>query len=169
MRYGFVKVAAATPKIRVADPAYNAQRILARMREAQAAGAEVIVFPELCVSGYTCGDLFGQEVLLRASLEALKTIAAGTSGGGMLAFVGVPYRMGGVLYNCAAALCGGKVLALIPKRHLPNYAEFYEKRNFGAYTGENRTVFVRGRGPVREQNHFPFGRRSRFYRSRGIV
>ena len=144
MRYGFVKVAAATPKIRVADPAYNAQRILARMREAQAAGAEVIVFPELCVSGYTCGDLFGQEVLLRASLEALKTIAAGTAGGGMLAFVGVPYRMGGVLYNCAAALCGGKVLALIPKRHLPNYAEFYEKRNFGAYTGENRTVVLFG-------------------------
>lgn len=144
MRYGFVKVAAATPKIRVADPAYNAQEILARIREAQSAGAEVIVFPELCISGYTCGDLFGQEVLLRASLEALKTIAAGTAESGMLAFVGVPYRMDGVLYNCAAALCGGKVLALIPKRHLPNYAEFYEKRNFGAYTGENRTVTVFG-------------------------
>ena len=155
MKYGFVKVAAATPKIRVADVHYNGENIIQLIGRAEKAGAELLVFPELCVCGYTCGDLFGQNVLLDGALAALKEIAAATKGKSMLVFVGVPVRLGGVLYNCAAALCGGKVLAFIPKRHLPNYAEFYEKRNFQPYVGENTRVEWEG-------EQVPFGHKILF-------
>lgn len=144
MKYGFVKVAAATPQIRVADVRQNCKNICRMLADADKAGAEVVVFPELCVCGYTCGDLFGQGVLLRACLTALRKIAECTEEKHLLAFVGVPFEMNGVLYNCAAAVSGGKVLALIPKRHLPNYAEFYEKRNFQPYIGENTSVAFGG-------------------------
>ena len=144
MKYGFVKAAAATPKIRVADVHYNGGNIIQLIGRAEKAGAELLVFPELCVCGYTCGDLFGQNVLLDGCLAALSDIAAATKGKSMLVFVGVPVRLSGVLYNCAAAVSGGKVLAFIPKRHLPNYAEFYEKRNFQPYRGENTRVELNG-------------------------
>ncbi len=144
MKYGFVKVAAATPRIQVADVRYNCEQICRMISDAEKAGAELIVFPELSISGYTCRDLFGQEVLLRASMKALKEIAAVTKGKEILVFVGVPIEMHGVLYNCAAAVNAGKILALIPKRHLPNYAEFYEKRNFQPYTGENAMFCLDG-------------------------
>ena len=140
MKHGFVRVAAATPRIRVADTRANAESVLGCLARAKEAGAELLVFPELCLCGYTCGDLFGQDVLLRGAAEALREVAAATAGTEMLVFVGVPLQVNGVLYNCAAALNGGKVLAFIPKRHLPNYAEFYEKRNFQPYTGENIRV-----------------------------
>ena len=140
MKHGFVRVAAATPRIRVADTRANAESVLGCLARAKEAGAELLVFPELCLCGYTCGDLFGQDVLLRGAAEALREVAAATAGAGMLVFVGVPLQVNGVLYNCAAALNGGNILAFIPKRHLPNYAEFYEKRNFQPYTGENIRV-----------------------------
>ena len=140
MKYGFVRVASATPRVAVADPCRNAEAICDCIDRAQREGAELLVLPELCVSGYTCGDLFGQDALLKGCLRALGEIAKHTENVRMLLFVGVPFRFGGALYNCAAAICDGKVLALIPKRNLPNYAEFYEKRNFCAYAGENRTV-----------------------------
>ena len=140
MKHGFVRVAAATPRIRVADTRANAESVLGCLARAKEAGAELLVFPELCLCGYTCGDLFGQDVLLRGAAEALREVAAATAGAWMLVFVGVPLQVNGVLYNCAAALNEGKVLAFIPKRHLPNYAEFYEKRNFQPYTGENIRV-----------------------------
>ena len=150
MKYGFVKVAAATPHIRVADTQFNTQQIVEQISLAGKEGAELVVFPELCVCGYTCGDLFGQDVLLNGCVAALKTIAQSTKDSNILVFVGVPYKTDGVLYNCAAVVNGGKVLALIPKRHLPNYAEFYEKRNFQPYKGENRTVVFDG-------EEIPFG------------
>lgn len=140
MKYGFIKAAAATPLIRVADTKFNTASILDCCKEAAQAGVELLVFPELCVCGYTCGDLFGQDVLLQGAMSALEAVAAQTKNYNILIFVGVPFKMDGVLYNCAAAINGGKVIALIPKRHLPNYAEFYEKRNFQPYVGENRTV-----------------------------
>ena len=155
MKYGFIRACAATPDIRVADTAYNADSILSDMEKAKAAGVELLVFPELCVTGYTCGDLFGQDVLLDGAEEALLKIAAGTAGADMLVFAGVPVRMGGVLYNCAAAMSGGKVLGFVPKRHLPNYAEFYEKRNFQPYTGENTEIVFGG-------EKVPFGRKLLF-------
>lgn len=158
MKYGFVKAAAATPKIRVADVHYNGGNIIQLIEKAEKAGAELLVFPELCVCGYTCGDLFGQNVLLDGCLAALSDIAAATNGKSMLVFVGVPVRLSGVLYNCAAAVSGGKVLAFIPKRHLPNYAEFYEKRNFQPYKGENTRVELNG-------EQIPFGNKILFRES----
>ena len=107
MKHGFVKVAAATPRIRVADTRYNAESILSCLAQAKEEGVELLVFPELCVCGYTCGDLFGQDVLLRGAMEALQAIAAATAGSGMLVFVGVPVQVNGVLYNCAAAVNEG--------------------------------------------------------------
>ena len=158
MTYGFVRAAAATPNIRVADVHYNGGNIIQLIGRAEKAGAELLVFPELCVCGYTCGDLFGQNVLLDGCLAALSDIAAATKGKSMLVFVGVPVRLAGVLYNCAAAISGGKVLAFIPKRHLPNYAEFYEKRNFQPYRGENTRVELNG-------EQIPFGNKILFRES----
>ena len=140
MKYGFVKVAAATPDLKVADIRYNTDKIKAVISDADKADVQLLVFPELGICGYTCGDLFGQQLLLDGCFAALKEIADFTRGKKMLVFVGVPVRLGGVLYNCAAALNDGSVLGFIPKTHLPNYAEFYEKRNFQPYTGENTQI-----------------------------
>ena len=145
MKYGFVKVAAATPRIRLADTQHNAEQIVSLLSEAEAWGAELLVLPELCLCGYTCGDLFAQDVLLCGALDALERVKTATQGKNMLVFVGLPFREGGVLYNCAAAVCNGEVLALIPKSYLPNYAEFYEKRNFQPYRGTNRRIILGGR------------------------
>ncbi len=131
MKHGFVKVAAASPELRVADPRYNAQKIIEVIEKQAKKGTEILVFPELCLSGYTCGDLFLQKTLLDGCLEALDSIAAATKEKTMLVFVGLPFAAtGGKLYNCAAAVCGGEVKGLVPKAHLPNYGEFYEKRYF---------------------------------------
>lgn len=145
MKYGFVKVAAATPEMRVADVAFNKARILELIHTASEQGVQLAVFPELCVCGYTCGDLFGQNVLLDACENAVAEIAKATEGLNLLVFVGVPVRCFGGLYNCAAAICRGELLALVPKSYLPEYAEFYEKRNFSAYCGENTEVCFCGK------------------------
>lgn len=130
MQQGFIKVAAVTPDIRVADPRFNRASVLEKIREAAAEGAAVIVCPELCLSGYTCGDLFLQELLLTESKEALLWLAEQTAGLSALIFVGLPYVHMGKLYNVAAALNGGRVLGLVPKSCIPNYGEFYEQRHF---------------------------------------
>ncbi len=130
MKHGFVKTAAATPDIRVADVEFNKEQIIRMMDEAAAFGAKVIVFPELCVTGYTCGDLFTQEVLLSHAKEALFEIAAHTKGKDALVFAGVPLSIEGELYNVAAAMNGGRILGLVTKTFLPNYGEFYEMRQF---------------------------------------
>ena len=130
MRQGFVKVAAVTPKIRVADTGYNAKVICQSVKEAAEAGAKVIVLPELCITGYTCGDLFLQEKLLREAKEELLHIAAFTTDVDAIVFVGLPLAYKGKLYNVAAALNRGKILGIVPKTYLPNYNEFYEARHF---------------------------------------
>lgn len=130
MKDGFVKVAAVTPKIKVADPTYNGQMIFQKIREAEEERAVVVVFPELCITGYTCGDLFLQETLLCKAKEELLKIAADTSGRNMLIFVGLPLSWNGRLYNVAAAICNGEILGLVPKIYIPNYNEFYEARYF---------------------------------------
>lgn len=130
MKYGFLRAAAASPALKVADPAYNAARII-EVIEAQAQkGTELLVFPELSLSGYTCGDLFLQKTLTDGCLAALLTVAKATEGKKMLVFVGLPVVFAGKLYNCAAALSGGEVRGIVPKTNLPNYAEFYEQRHF---------------------------------------
>lgn len=130
MRDGYIKVAAVTPKVKVADPSYNGQLIFEKLREAEEQGAAVVVFPELCITAYTCGDLFLQETLLEQAKEELFKITADTSGKNMLVFVGLPLSWNGRLYNVAAALCKGKILGLVPKMNIPNYNEFYEARYF---------------------------------------
>ena len=130
MKHGFVKVAAATPDIRVADVEFNTAKICEAISEACEQKAKIIVFPELCVTGYTCSDLFTQDVLLKAAKEALIRIAEYTADKDILVFAGAPLSVGGKLYNVAAAMNRGKVIGLTTKTFLPNYAEFYEMRQF---------------------------------------
>ena len=130
MKHGWIKVAAVTPDIRVAEPEENAREIGRRLEECWEHGAKIIVFPELCLTGYTCEDLFLQERLLESALDALRQVRDKTCGHDSLVFVGLPFEQDGKLYNVAAALQNGRLLALIPKRNIPNYGEFYEARHF---------------------------------------
>ena len=145
MRHGFVKVAAATPDIRVADVAYNVEQIKKQMDEADEQGAKVVVFPELCLTGYTCGDLFGQEILLKAVKEGLRELTEYTKEKDGLYFVGAPAEVEGKLYNVAAAMNQGRLLGLTTKSFLPNYGEFYEMRQFTQGPRKARTVLYDGR------------------------
>ena len=140
MEFGFVKIGAYTPQIKVADPSFNAQSIKKGIEQAYALGVQLLVMPELCVTGYTCGDLFYSDVLLGGAKAALKEIAEFTEDKKMFVFVGVPLKHNNLIYNTAAAVCGGKVLAFIPKTYLPDYNEFYEKRQFAPAPEENTVV-----------------------------
>ena len=130
MKHGFVKVAAITPKIKVADPVYNAKVICEEMDKAVQKGAKLLVFPELCLTGYTCQDLFLQETLLQAAEEALRLVMAHTEGTDVLVFVGLPFEMGQKLYNVAAVLFDGELLGMVPKVAPVDCAEFCESRYF---------------------------------------
>lgn len=130
MRQGFVKVAAMTPMVEVANPKENAKRICEALDEAYAKNAKIVVFPELCITGYSCGDLFWQDLLLKEAMQQLYVIAEYTNQSDALVFVGLPMMYQGKLYNAAAALQKGKVLGFVPKTHVPNYNEFYEARYF---------------------------------------
>ena len=144
MRDGFIKVAAVSPKIRVADTAYNSKVICEGIREAAREGAKVIVFPELGITGYTCGDLFLQETLLAGALEGLREIMTFTEGQDAIVFVGFPFAYNGKIYNAATALKGGRLLGIIPKTYLPAYGEFYETRYFARAMEETLTVSCLG-------------------------
>ena len=130
MQHGFIKVAAATPRVQVADPVHNAAEIAQLARRAAQEGVRLLVSSELSLTGYTCGDLFLQRTLLQGALDALLRLAADTRDLDLMLIVGLPYAHRGTLYNCAAALYGGEILGLVPKTWLPNYAEFYERRYF---------------------------------------
>lgn len=130
MKQGFVKVAAITPDMRVADVDYNTAEICKNIGEAVEAGAKVLVFPELAITGYTCGDLFFQDALLKSAEEGLQKIVEYTKGKDALIFVGLPFVHAGKLYNVAAALNDGELLGFTTKTFLPNYDEFYEMRYF---------------------------------------
>lgn len=130
MKDGFIKVAAMTPEVRVADAKYNGSQIRDMITQAAEDGIQVLVFPELCITGYTCGDLFSQKLLLEEAKNQLMHIAKHTMLLPLIAFVGLPIRYRGKLYNVAAAVSGGTVLGLVPKRNIPNYNEFYEQRYF---------------------------------------
>ena len=130
MRQGFVKAAAVTPKIKVADTKYNAELILDMMKESARQGAKIVVFPELCLTGYTCQDLFLQERLLQGAKDALMKLVKESASLDAIFFVGLPFEILGKLYNVAAVFSNGEVLGLVPKSYLPNYNEFYEARHF---------------------------------------
>ena len=145
MKDGFVSVACGTPKLRLADCNYNAEQTFTLMRKAEKAGAKVLVLPELGLTGYSCGDLFYQDTLLRSAEEALSTVLAATRNLEVVTAVGLPLRINNKLYNCAAIIQKGAVLGVVPKTHLPNYGEFYEKRQFAAAPEENGTVTLLGK------------------------
>jgi NAD+ synthase (glutamine-hydrolysing) len=131
-RHGFARVAVAIPGVTVADPASNAGQIIALARQAAGEHAVLTVFPELSLSSYTADDLFHQDALQDAVLDALRDVVAASSGLGTALVVGAPLRTDGLLFNCAVVVCEGTVRGVVPKSYLPNYREFYEKRYFAA-------------------------------------
>lgn len=151
MQHGFIKVCAATPEIKVADVDFNVKNIIKAVKESAEKGSQLTVFPELCICGYTCGDLFNHPTLIKACEEGVKKTAEVTKGLKALVLIGAPVAVDGRLYNCAVALSDGKILGIIPKTYLPNYGEFYEKRHFSpapikgykevSYGGEKSVTF----------------------------
>ena len=144
MKDGFISVACGAPKLRLADCAYNAEQTFQMMRSAEKAGAKVLVLPELGLTGYTCGDLFYQDALLREAEEALKTVLAATRNLEVVTALGMPLRVHNELYNCAVIIQKGKILGVVPKTHLPNYGEFYEKRWFAPAPPEPESLPLLG-------------------------
>lgn len=142
MKDGFIKVAAATPKIKVADPAYNTEEILKIIDETEKKGASILVFSELTISGYTCGDLFLQQPLLTKCKNQLLRIVKATKKKDMLVVVGCPIIVNQKLYNCAVVINRGEILGIVPKTHLPNYSEFYELRHFTSGEGLDEMVMI---------------------------
>ena len=143
MKDGFIKVAAGTPDVQVADCEFNAAEIIKMVREMEAEGAKVMVFPELCITAYTCGDLFWQENLLEEAKVQLVRIAEETADVDAIIFVGLPLEYKGKLYNAAAGLNHGEILGFVPKTYLPNYNEFYEARYFTSGEDVDGTVTIR--------------------------
>ncbi len=131
-KYGYIRVAAAYPKVELADPGVNSVRISDMIMNLSKKGARLIVFPELCLTGYTCGDLFNQPTLLNAAMRQLGFLQQVTKESHVTAVVGLPVRYRGRLYNCAAVIQYGEILGIVPKCYLPNYDEFYEKRWFSS-------------------------------------
>ena len=131
----FIRVAAATPEVRVGDTVLNSTKIIEAVKKAAKNDCGIIVFPELSITGYTCGDLFLQSALLKAARLALLKIVAATENLDTVVVVGLPVMYGGKLYNCAAVIYQGEILGIVPKRNIPNYSEFYEMRYFTPYEG----------------------------------
>ncbi len=150
MKDGFIKVAAGTPEVQVADCEFNADKIIEMAKEMEEQGAKVMVFPELCITGYTCGDLFWQETLLEEAKVQLIRIAEATEDIDALIFVGLPLEYNSKLYNVAAGLSHGEILGFVPKIHIPNYNEFYEARYFTSGEKVDGTVTIRKEVPETE-------------------
>ncbi len=145
MKDGFIKAAAYSPAVALGDPEKNADAAIAAVRRADAAGARILVLPELFLTGYTCADIFFQIKLLRAAEDALGRLLDATSDTRVLCVVGLPVRYGTRLYNCAAVLYGGRLLGVVPKTYIPNYCEFYEGRHFAPAPSETGEVTLCGR------------------------
>ncbi len=144
MNYGFVKTACATPAIKVGDCMYNSEQIIAQMSFASQRGATLVVFPELCVTGYTCGDIFLHNFLLSQAQSAIERILSKTSSLGVMAIIGVPVAVDDAIYNCAAVIYKGELLGLVPKINLPNYGEHYELRYFTSGKGVDKEITYAG-------------------------
>ena len=146
MKFGFVKIACVSPELRVCDCVFNGREIVRKFNEAVNNGAEVVVFPELSVTGYTCGDLFFQQSLVFSAEEEVKKIVGASAGVKTLLFVGVPVFRNEGIYNCAAVIFDGKLLALIAKSFLPNYGDFGRCQNkntrYCVYIMNNQTYIV---------------------------
>ena len=135
MNDGFLKAAALSPSLRVADCAYNTSQILSQLKDAAARGVRLTVFPEFCLTGYTCGDLLLQPALLDAADEALARLVRDTRKLPLTMIAGAPLRHGQTLYNCAVVFTQGRILGVVPKTYIPDYTEFYENRWFASGAG----------------------------------
>lgn len=155
MKDGFIKVAAATPHIQVADCEYNREQIWMEIQKVAKEKVKLLVLPELCLTGYTCGDLFLQETLLQGAKEGLDWLLAKTKDISMIIVVGLPFSVDCKLYNVAAFCYRGELLGMIPKRYMPNYSEFYEVRHFTEGNSEVKMI------PYNNQQ-IPFGTRLLF-------
>ena len=148
MKYGFVNVAAAVPAVKVADTAYNVFEIEKIIADAEGRGVEILCFPELCITGYTCQDLFRQQLLLTQAEEGLMTLLDFTRQLNVICIVGLPVQTGGMLLNCATVIQAGTLLGLVAKTYLPNYNEFYEKRWFASAQDLKTTEIYLAGSPV---------------------
>ena len=155
MQFGFIKAAVGTPEIRVADCRSNAEAIIALIQRAKRDGAQLLSLPELCMTGYTAGDLFFQDALQRAAVTGLSTVLAASRDSDMVIVLGMPLATDFGLFNCAVVLQRGKLLGAVPKTVLPNYGEFYEKRFFSPAPDENTEITLCGQ-------RVPFGRKLLF-------
>lgn len=153
MKDGFIKVAAASPELRVADCGYNGEQILKTIREADKAGVKILVFPELCISGYTCADLFLQDTLLHGCEDTLKMLLEQTEGLDLLYVVGMPFTYRNKLYNVAVFCHRGNVLMVVPKTNIPNYQEFYEARHFARGFRKTEWICIAGTETSFGTNH----------------
>lgn len=144
MKDGFIKVAAVTPEVKVADCIWNGEQTIQLIQEAEDLSIKVLVFPELGITGYTCGDLFLQDTLLENAKKTMWKIVEATEGKDVFVFVGLPILIKDKLYNVAAAIQNGELLGLIPKQYIPNYSEFNEGRYFQSGRAETSDVFVDG-------------------------
>lgn len=149
--HGYIRVAAAAPAVELGNCGKNAERIIAVVNEAASNDAAIVVFPELSVTGYTCGDLFHQKRLLDAAEKSVAEIAASTSGMKTAVIVGAPVKYCDRLFNCAIVIFNGKIAGIVPKSNIPNYGEFYEKRWFSAGLSANKRIFYAGNEGI------PFG------------
>ncbi|MBO5048057.1 MAG: NAD(+) synthase [Clostridia bacterium] len=157
MKDGFIKVATMTPDLRVADIAYNVGEVIKGIEKAYAENVSLLVFPELTVTGYTCGDLFNHRSFIDAAMKGVEDIVKATEGKKMLTFVGAPIRNAGKLYDCAVAIFDGKILGIVPKTHLANYGESYEARSFMQAPADREWVLLDDEG-----NGFFFGTKQLF-------
>ncbi|MCX7883804.1 MAG: NAD(+) synthase [Caloramator sp.] len=149
--YGFIRAAAVCPKLKVADVKYNVSEIKKAIYRAYEKETDILVFPELSISGYTCGDLFGQDTLLKECLNGLKDILEYSKDMNMIIFIGIPITADHFLFNCAAAIFKGEILGIVPKTYIPNYSEYYEKRWFSSFNDTCITdIYIL-------ENYVPFG------------
>lgn len=155
MKDGFIKAAAITPTISVGDTEFNTLQIINGMKSAHTEKAKLAVFPELCLTGYTCNDLFLQDILLKKALQGLKQIIDASAGMDMVIVVGFPFFLHNSLYNAAAVIHEGILLGIVPKQNIPNYSEFYEGRHFSVPASGNETIQINDLG--KSGYHIPFG------------
>ena len=155
MEHGFIRVASAVPSVKVADVTYNVEQMKRQIAQAEDCDVEIVVFPELSLTGYSCQDLFTQQLLITEAEAGVKALSEFLGGKDVIAIVGVPVEAGNLLLNCAAVLYHGKVVAIVPKQYLPNYGEFYEKRWFASSQDFNGAVIAYAGTPQVEMTASP--------------
>lgn len=168
--YGYVRCVAAVPQLRVGDVKYNLNEIMRQIDEARESDAGIIVFPELCITGYTCQDLFFQKTLRDAAISAIRQITEKTAGEDFAVVAGAPVAVNSSLYNCAVVMESGRIAGIVPKTFLPSYNEFYEKRWFSSSSELSaQTVFARDLGfRVERDYEIPIGRDLVFVLKNGV-